>query len=239
VLVSGPSHGTLTLNANGLFSYTPAAGYVGADTFTYRASDGTSASNAAMVTLTVQAGPTVVGVRVNDGSAQRSLVTSRAVTFSNLVALPADPAAAFRLTRLGPGGPTGDVTLAVDLSGSTAAQTVARLTFGGPLTEFGSLSDGNYHLTVLGSQVNSSGVALDGDGDGVPGGDNVSTLYRLFGDVNGDRSVDGLDFFQLRSTFNQASADPGFLAYLDFNGDGVVDGLDFFQFRTRFNTTLP
>ena len=36
-----------------------------------------------------------------------------------------DPATAFRLTRLGPGGPTGDVTLAVDLSGSTATQTVA------------------------------------------------------------------------------------------------------------------
>ena len=55
VLGSGPSHGTLTLNANGSFTYTPAANYNGPDTFTYRASDGTLTSNLATVTLTVTA----------------------------------------------------------------------------------------------------------------------------------------------------------------------------------------
>src|SRR5262245_27241484 len=33
VLVSGPSHGTLTLNADGSFTYTPSADYNGTDTF--------------------------------------------------------------------------------------------------------------------------------------------------------------------------------------------------------------
>ena len=42
VLGSGPSHGTLTLNANGSFTYTPTADYNGPDSFTYRASDGTA-----------------------------------------------------------------------------------------------------------------------------------------------------------------------------------------------------
>ena len=37
VLVTGPSHGSLTLNANGSFSYTPAANFAGADGFSYRA----------------------------------------------------------------------------------------------------------------------------------------------------------------------------------------------------------
>ena len=55
VLVSGPSHGSLTLNANGSFSYTPAANFTGTDSFTYRASDGTLTSNVATVTLTVTA----------------------------------------------------------------------------------------------------------------------------------------------------------------------------------------
>ena len=49
-LVAGPTHGTLTLNANGSFSYQPFAGnsttaaFVGTDTFTYRTSDGSHLS---------------------------------------------------------------------------------------------------------------------------------------------------------------------------------------------------
>ncbi|HEY6688897.1 MAG TPA: Ig-like domain-containing protein, partial [Propionibacteriaceae bacterium] len=52
---SGPSHGTLTLNANGSFTYTPAADYDRSDSFTYRANDGTVESNEATVTITITA----------------------------------------------------------------------------------------------------------------------------------------------------------------------------------------
>ena len=50
VMVSDPAHGTLTLNADGSFVYTPAANYNGADSFTYKANDGTADSNVATVT---------------------------------------------------------------------------------------------------------------------------------------------------------------------------------------------
>ncbi|HBO46329.1 MAG TPA: hypothetical protein DD670_20865, partial [Planctomycetaceae bacterium] len=53
ILVAGPSHGTLTLNANGSFAYTPNADYHGADSFTYRASDGTLQSDPVTVTISV------------------------------------------------------------------------------------------------------------------------------------------------------------------------------------------
>jgi len=53
VLVTTTAHGTLTLNANGSFTYTPAANYFGSDTFAYQASDGQAASNTATVTITV------------------------------------------------------------------------------------------------------------------------------------------------------------------------------------------
>ena len=39
-LVTGPTNGTLTLNPDGSFTYTPAAGFYGTDTFTYVANDG-------------------------------------------------------------------------------------------------------------------------------------------------------------------------------------------------------
>src|SRR5439155_23026070 len=55
VLVDGPSHGALTLNPNGSFTYTPAANFNGSDSFTYKASDGVAQSNVATVTLTISA----------------------------------------------------------------------------------------------------------------------------------------------------------------------------------------
>ena len=40
-VVTGPQHGTLVLNPNGSFTYTPTANYSGTDTFTYKVSDET------------------------------------------------------------------------------------------------------------------------------------------------------------------------------------------------------
>src|SRR6184192_716080 len=53
VLVSNPTHGTLTLNGDGSFSYMPALNYNGVDSFTYKASDGQAQSDVATVTITV------------------------------------------------------------------------------------------------------------------------------------------------------------------------------------------
>jgi VCBS repeat-containing protein len=53
LLVSGPAHGSVTLNPDGSFAYTPEANYHGADSFTYQANDGTADSNVATVSLTV------------------------------------------------------------------------------------------------------------------------------------------------------------------------------------------
>ena len=57
-LVSGPAHasgpgGSFIFNPDGSFSYKPDAGFVGTDSFTYRANDGTADSNVATVTITI------------------------------------------------------------------------------------------------------------------------------------------------------------------------------------------
>jgi VCBS repeat-containing protein len=54
VLDSGPTNGALTLNSDGSFSYTPNSGFLGQDSFTYKANDGLLLSNVATVTITVQ-----------------------------------------------------------------------------------------------------------------------------------------------------------------------------------------
>ncbi len=48
------SHGSLSLDANGAFTYTPTAGFTGTDSFTYRVSDGNGGESTATVILQVQ-----------------------------------------------------------------------------------------------------------------------------------------------------------------------------------------
>ena len=50
---SDPTKGTVAISANGSFVYTPNAGSIGSDSFTFRASDGSLDSNAATVSITV------------------------------------------------------------------------------------------------------------------------------------------------------------------------------------------
>ena len=53
--VTAPSDGSVTLNADGSFSYTPAADFNGTDSFTYEITDGSGAAAQASVSLTVTA----------------------------------------------------------------------------------------------------------------------------------------------------------------------------------------
>ena len=49
----GPAHGSLGAVSGNKVTYTPAAGYSGPDSFTFRASDGTVSSNTATVSIRV------------------------------------------------------------------------------------------------------------------------------------------------------------------------------------------
>jgi VCBS repeat-containing protein len=54
---TSPSHGSLTLNADGAYRYQAAVGYTGPDAFTYTVSDGHGGSGGATVHITVVAKP--------------------------------------------------------------------------------------------------------------------------------------------------------------------------------------
>jgi hypothetical protein len=162
--------------------------------------------------------PQVASFRVNDGSAQRSMVTSLTVTFSSQVTL---APGAFILTPQG--------GLPVAPSFTTAVNngaTVATITFGG------SLADGRYTLTTVASLVRDlTGIAMAAD--------RQDALFRLFGDVNGDAVVNGTDLTAFRNAFGASSADANYAWYLDSSGDGVINGTDLTAFRTHFGVVLP
>lgn len=180
--------------------------------------------------------PQVQGTVVNNGAAQRSRVTSLTVTFNTQVTFASTVGAAFTLTRVGGGNVS--FTASASVIGEHTVVTLNNFT--GTLTEFGSLADGRYTLTALSSQISVAGQALDGDSDGIPGGDytfgDSRGLFRFFGDITGDRRVDIADYglFAL-SYLNKAN----YLAALDFDGNGTIDIFDLGKFSLRYLATLP
>ncbi|MBI2956409.1 MAG: tandem-95 repeat protein, partial [Acidobacteria bacterium] len=77
--VTMPANGTLMMNADGSFTYTPNTGFTGPDSFMYEATDGTANSAAATVTINVFANqpPTAVddtGMMNEDGAPLTILV---------------------------------------------------------------------------------------------------------------------------------------------------------------------
>jgi hypothetical protein len=188
--------------------------------------------------------PTVVGApQINGGAAQRSMVTSMAVTFSTVVTFATTPAAAFTLTRIGGGAVTIGSAVATTVSGATVV-TLSGFS-GAEASSGGSLNDGRYTLTALATQITANGQQLNGGGTpgtnfvyGDSGAATGNQLFRFFGDVNGDRFNNGADFALFRTAFGTQSPDPNYNAAFDANGDGFVNGADFTPFRTNFGGSI-
>jgi len=145
-LVSGPSHGALSLKSDGSFVYTPTNRYNGADSFTYRASDGTSASNTATVTLTVSAvahPPAQISLQVSPAAL---VVNSGATAAINATVTDADgvPVAGVTLNAVVSPATLGNASL----SGATnAAGQASGLWTAGSVAGVGWLSVGNGGIT--------------------------------------------------------------------------------------------
>ncbi len=172
-------------------------------------------------------------VTINDGSAQRSLVKSLTVTFSDAVTL--DPGA-IRLTAPilygAPLPPSVKLPTTRDIQGVDVAtslvngKTVAVLTFHGVDAVGGALPDGLYDVVVAGAKVRGSAGQLL-SGDGTLAGSNLSVGFaKLFGDTNGNGMIDDADAQQFDAARGKRRGDAGYLWYLDANGDGTVDDAD-------------
>jgi hypothetical protein len=213
--------------------------------------------------LQVVSPPTVTGLQIDDGTAQRSMIRSLTITFSEAVTFSGSLTSAITLNRdsappnvpgVEQGGVTGLVNLTAVQSGGNTVTLMFANTGSNPV--FGvtnanssgkgySLPDGRYTLSIDASQVtgNVSGFKLDGDFNSTAGGNYVlasaagpatpTNIFRMFGDINGDGAVGVNDFSVFRGSFN--STNP----YMDYNDDGSVSTNDFIQFKSRFNSSVP
>jgi Dockerin type I domain len=145
------------------------------------------------------------------------------------------PGDAFELTR---DSDNKSVTMTATVDTSSGASVFTLNNFKGPATDFGSLADGRFTLRILASQISNFNGQLDGDVDGNGGDDYVlasaaapnppTNIFRLYGDANGDGTVNAADFLAFRLAFLSNSAT------FDFDGDGQVNAGDFLQFRLKF-----
>jgi ELWxxDGT repeat protein len=112
------------------------------------------------------------------------------------------------------------------------ADNTATITFAG-----GQLADGRYRLTLHAGEVSSStGLSLDGNGDGTAGDDFTFDFFSLRGDANRDGAVNFLDLVALAQNYNTSGGKT--YAQGDFNGDGAVDFLDLVVLAQRYHTAL-
>jgi VCBS repeat-containing protein len=192
----GPSHGTLSRNADGSFTYTPAADYNGSDSFTYRASDGTATSNLATVTITVTAVNDQPTVTVAGGTCGRD---DHSGTINLTVADGDSPTTDLRLSILSSSNPTLVPTGNIVFAGTGGARTMTVSTVdgrSGTATLTVTVSDGQASGTVPvtvtvgggGKDTLTGGIGADlllaqSNNDTLTGGDGNDLLC---GDSGGD-----------------------------------------------------
>lgn len=214
--------GTGTVNASGVATFNTSSLSAGSHNLTasYVATGNFTNSNSSTLTQQIVAAPSITGVQIDNGQAQRSMVRQLSITFSSVVTL---DAGALTVTVKG-------TSTVVPSSVSTATVngvTVATISFPGGTGN--SIADGRYILTTDATKVHETSslhLAMVGN--------RTDEFFRLFGDSNGDASVDFIDFAFFRDSLTNGN----YRDFFDFNNDGRVDFLDFAQFRSRLGISI-
>lgn len=138
-VVTAPAHGSsFSLNVDGSFTYNPEINYIGTDSFTWKANDGTADSNTATVSITINAvvtdtaAPTGYSVAIGQAAINNANKTAMSFTFAD-----AEVGAAYNYTVSSSGG--GSVTGSGTIS--TANQQITGIDVSG-------LADGTLTLSV-------------------------------------------------------------------------------------------
>ncbi len=206
-LISGPMHGTVSLQSDGSFIYTPDAGFFGDDAFSYVANDGTFTSAPATVTIAVNGAESLASSISLQGADSLSdfgtdtifVSIGRGASTSNRILAPGGPAG-FRFEGLTPGmynlGASVPGYLVAEQfgiqigakPGTTVSLPSVRLLGGdsnsdGQIDEFDALliadSFGSTHAP--GIRRSFTGEIVDINGDGVTNGEDASLAISNIG----------------------------------------------------------
>ncbi len=151
-LVGAPAHGTLVLNPDGSFTYTPTTGFTGTDTFSYNGNGGTT--NTATVTLNVAVAGIGPAPTANPDSYTSNLATKLSVPRPGVLANDTDPSGYPLTASAVPGGTCASVTLNAD----------------GSFDVTGAAPSCSFSYTAVNSQGTASAPALVTVNFGVAGG---------------------------------------------------------------------
>jgi hypothetical protein len=174
----------------------------------------------------------VTSTTVGDGTAQRSEVRSFTVAFNEPVTLAPGAITLALLNTGGSGANNGsaptDESTGLTWSSTDGGKTYV-VTFSANTDSTGSLKDGIYTLTVLGAKVTDAATGL------LPmSSDTNVTFHRLFGDINGDMTVNGIDYKAFKSSYLTSTGNSKFNANFDSNGDGTINGIDYKAFKNNY-----
>jgi hypothetical protein len=167
--------------------------------------------------------PALLSTTVNDGTAQRSRITSFTIIFTESVTL---SDGALSLVRY----PFGGTAMSVDvtLSNPSNDHRIYLLTF--PSSQDGSLPDGFYVLTLSAANISSttSGLHLSAD--------QTANFFALAGDGNGDGAVTGSDYTIWADHYGQTTSQGPNAG--DFDGNGTVSGADYTLWADRYDFSV-
>jgi hypothetical protein len=213
-IVTNPTNGSVTINANGTITYTPTANYNGADSFTYRVSDGSLNSNTATVSINVTAvndAPTAVddffstdfdtllniaannGVQANDSDVDGDTLTTALVSGPYNGTLNLNSDGSFNYTPNA--GYFGDDSFTYSVSdGTLTQQATATITVNGSADDHSDVLDAT--ATALSLSGNDRGTASAVGTFEVVGDRDIFKLTVVDGEMKIDLDgVSGLDTY--------------------------------------------
>jgi VCBS repeat-containing protein len=235
ILVSGVSHGTLNLNGNGSFTYTPSANYNGSDAFTYRSTDGQATSGVATVTITITSVndiPVAVndaytvtedatltvggsGVLANDTDADGTALTAILVSGPSNGVLTFNPNGSFTyIPALNFYGPDFFTYRASDGTASSAVAATVAITVS-PVNDAPVLASIGTKEVVVGNPLTFTASATDNDEppqsltfslEGGPAGASINPITGLFNWTPGDAEASTTNHVTIRVTDNGSPA---------------------------------